>query len=223
MRTASCGRGCTVATQRVAIATFYDMITLLLGRGLSLIAELSFRRGLDEPRLRPVGDIATLVNIHCALPTAEAQRRFAARERTRRPVKSAASFIEQMEAGAFDWSPFDPLDLVIPRMIVDTSGDYAPDLASIVAFCLSNHRGENRPVANRLAPDTRTPYGCVGWLAHPRAPSLIHAARWHVWWSPPSTGTACTVHPSSGRSIRCPVSAWGHRWCRPWCGRAVLK
>lgn len=129
----------TAAMRRATIETFYDMIALLLRRGVSLIAELSFRRGLDEQRLLPLRDIATLVNVHCQTSTAEAQRRFIARERTRRPVKSAASFIALMEAGDFDWSPFDPLDLAVPRLLVDTTVGYSPDLAAIASFCLRNH------------------------------------------------------------------------------------
>lgn len=129
----------TATSRRTTIETFYDTIALLLHRGVSLVAELSFRRGLDESRLRPLLDSATLVNIHCQTPTMEAQRRFIAREQSRRPVKSAASFIALMEAGDFDWSPFDPLDLAIPRLVVDTTSGYAPDLAAIIAFCLRNH------------------------------------------------------------------------------------
>ena len=128
-----------VATRRTTIETFYDTIALLISRGVSLIAELSFRRGLDERRLLPLLDRAALVNVHCQTSLAEAQRRFIAREPTRRPVKSATSFIALMEAGTFDWSPFDPLDLAIPRLIVDTTGSYAPDLAAITAFCLGDH------------------------------------------------------------------------------------
>ena len=41
-----------------------------------------------------------------------------------------------MEAGGFDWSAFDPLDLAIPRLFVDTTSDYVPDLAALIAFCL---------------------------------------------------------------------------------------
>ena len=129
----------TAATRRNTIETCYDTIALLLGRGVSLIAELSFRRGLDERRLLPLLDRATLVNIHCQTPLAEAQRHFIACERTRRSVKSAASFIALMEAGDFDWSPFDPLDLAIPRLVVETTSGYAPELTSITAFCLRDH------------------------------------------------------------------------------------
>lgn len=40
-------------TRHTTIATFYGTIEFLLRRGVSLVAELSFRRGLDERRLLP--------------------------------------------------------------------------------------------------------------------------------------------------------------------------
>jgi predicted kinase len=127
------------ATRRATIETFYGQIDYLLRQGVSLVAEISFRRGLDERRLLPLLDRASLVNIHCETPTAEARHRFIAREPTRRPVKGSGAFTAQMEAGAFDWSPFDPLDLAIPRLLVDTTSGYSPDLSVIVAFCLGDH------------------------------------------------------------------------------------
>lgn len=121
------------------IEAFYETIALLLRRGVSLVAELSFRRGLDERRLLLLRDSAMLVNIHCQTPMEEAQRRFTARQQVRRPMGQASSLIAQMEAGNFDWSPFDPLDLDMPRLVVDTTSGYAPELTAITAFCLRDH------------------------------------------------------------------------------------
>lgn len=125
------------ATRLDTIETFYGQIDYLLRRGVGLIAEISFRRGLDERRLRPLLDLARLVNLHCHAPIPEAQRRFIARQPTRRPVKAAGSIVAQMVAGTFDWSIFDPLDLPIPRLIVDTTNAYSPDLTTLIAFCLN--------------------------------------------------------------------------------------
>jgi predicted kinase len=126
-------------TRHATIDTFYGMFEFLLRRDVSLVAELSFRRGLDERRLLPLLDFADLVNLHCHTPVAEAQRRFIARQQTRRPVKSAGRILAQMEVGDFDWSVFDPLDLAIPRLLVDTTSDYTPDLAALIAFCLNRN------------------------------------------------------------------------------------
>ena len=55
-------------------------------------------------------------------------------------MKSSHTFVAEMEVGTFDWSPFEPLDLDVPRLLVDTTDGYAPDLAAIVAFCLAARR-----------------------------------------------------------------------------------
>jgi hypothetical protein len=41
----------------------------------------------------------------------------------------------QIERGAFDWRPFEPLELDVPRLDVDTTDGYRPTLAEIVEFC----------------------------------------------------------------------------------------
>lgn len=43
-----------------------------------------------------------------------------------------------MESGTFDWSVFEPLGLPIPRLCVDTASEYAPELATVIAFCRGN-------------------------------------------------------------------------------------
>ena len=118
-----------------AIDVFYSTIDHLLDRGVSLIADLSFRRGLDESQLRSRAAHCRLVNIHCEVATATAQRRFLARQQHRPATGGASRVATEMVDGSFNWRVFEPLDLPIPRLIVDTSDGYRPDLAAIVAFC----------------------------------------------------------------------------------------
>ncbi|HEX5414699.1 MAG TPA: hypothetical protein VFZ25_03470 [Chloroflexota bacterium] len=131
------------------VRAFYATVGFMLGQGISLVADLSFRRGLDEPNLHRLTKVARLVNVHCDVPIALAQRRFIDRGRTERrrfvedlrrhrPDRAsrydAGHIIDQMERGAFDWDVFDPLDLDVARLRVDTTGDYVPNLDAIVAF-----------------------------------------------------------------------------------------
>lgn len=52
----------------VVVNTLYDLVdTFFLATRLSLIVELSFRRGLDEQRLQPLFARARVVNVHCSL------------------------------------------------------------------------------------------------------------------------------------------------------------
>src|SRR5262245_298507 len=59
-----------------AVGVFYATISFLLRAGVSLVAEFSFRRGLSEPDLRPLVQMARAVNVHCDTSFAEARRRF---------------------------------------------------------------------------------------------------------------------------------------------------
>jgi predicted kinase len=135
---------------RIKVDAFYAIIETALRLGVSVVAELSFRRGLDEPRLRPLQAIARVVNVHCDVPTRLAVERFGARETgpreqfrqtwlrhrpDRRPSPGALHYYEQMKAGDFDWSIFAPLDLDVSRLTVDTTDGYAPSVDAVVAFC----------------------------------------------------------------------------------------
>jgi predicted kinase len=117
------------------IDVFYSTIDHLLDRGVSLIADLSFRRGLDEAQLLARAARCQLVNIHCDVPTALAHDRFMVRQQHRPATGGAGSVMAKMQDGTFDWSIFEPLEIAIPRLIIDTRDGYAPDLAAISAFC----------------------------------------------------------------------------------------
>ncbi len=58
-----------------------------------------------------------------------------ARQLDRPAMQGAGRVVAEMARGPFDWAIFAPLDLPVPRLIVDTSAGYKPDVAAIVAFC----------------------------------------------------------------------------------------
>ena len=119
----------------VVFDVFYRTIEALLRAGVSVIAEASYRRGLDETRLHPLVSIARAAHLHCTAPIEVARARFLTREPTRRRRSSRGEIPAQMEAGQFDWSPFEPMDLGVPRLVVDTQDGYRPRLAEITEFC----------------------------------------------------------------------------------------
>ena len=122
-----------------AVGAFFAAIGYFVGSGMSVIAEFSFRRGLAERDLAPFLARAHVVNVHCALDPAEAQRRFLAREHARHsPVAGAGRVSDQMVRGVFDWTAFGPLALKAPQLHVNTMQDYAPNLEAIIAFCRGN-------------------------------------------------------------------------------------
>ena len=40
-----------------------------------------------------------------------------------------------MERGTYPWRMFDPFNLGVPALRVDTTSGYVPDLDTIIAFC----------------------------------------------------------------------------------------
>ena len=127
------------AVTHISVGVFYGTITYLLDAGVSLVAEQSFRRGLDEHHFPPLTQRARTVIVHCHTPVEEAQRRFMARDRAR--GGGAALTVAQMERGVFDWAVFDPLAVGVPILRVDTTQAYAPGLDAIIAFCRGNPVG----------------------------------------------------------------------------------
>ena len=118
-----------------AIDLFYDTIAFLLERKSSLIAELSLRRGLDEARIVALMARCRIRNVHCVVEDAIARRRFLDRQVVRGVVNGASPVATAMRDGTFDWSVFAPLDVPLPRLLVDTTDGYAPTFGEIMAFC----------------------------------------------------------------------------------------
>jgi hypothetical protein len=129
----------TVPVER-SIGLFYDTIVRFLEAGASVIAELSWRRGISEADLGRVARLARAVNVHCEVPVEVAHRRFVERERALQPGVEPADgpaghIVRQMARGEFPWNVFDPHDLDMPRIRVDTSDGYRPGLEAVARFC----------------------------------------------------------------------------------------
>jgi hypothetical protein len=120
---------------KVVFDAFYRTAAALLRDGVSVIAKASSRRGLDEARLRPLVGMARAAQVHCLVPVDVAAERFLSREPTRRRRSSLGEIPAQMQRGAFDWSPFEPLEPGVPRLAVDTSDGYRPGVDEIIRLC----------------------------------------------------------------------------------------
>ena len=134
---ASCASDRSVMNQRV-VSTTWGIIERLLSLGVSVISDQACVRGLAEQDLQPLTRIARTVVVHCRTSPEIAQRRFIARSLRdgRQPVfgAGAAPHIERMDQGTFDLSAYEPLDLDVPTLMVDTIDGWMPDLDVIVAF-----------------------------------------------------------------------------------------
>jgi hypothetical protein len=108
--------------------TFFEVLGLLLRGGVTTVAEAAFQDHLWRPRLEPFAPIADIRIIECV---ADAEAR-----RARRAARDAASAIRKAAhvGGRQEPIPFGWISLDVPKLRVDTTDGYAPDLPEMVAF-----------------------------------------------------------------------------------------
>lgn len=121
-----------------SVGVFYHTARALLDAGVGVVLDNVFARGMVEADLRPLLAASRAVQVHCAVPSEENRRRYVARfERgERHPCHFDAERIARVLSGErrVDWARFEPLELGIPTLRVDTTDGYAPDLESILSF-----------------------------------------------------------------------------------------
>ena len=121
-----------------AYAILYLVARRLLEARTGLIIESNFRRGMSETDLRPLLAWSDPGLIHCTAAPEIVQARYAARHKRgdRHPAHldadRTAALADELAAGHFD-----PLDLPIPTMVVDTTDGWHPayeDIRDFAAF-----------------------------------------------------------------------------------------
>ena len=121
-----------------SVGVFYGVAGELLAAGVGAVLDNVFSRGVVEDDLRPLIARARAVQVHCAVPPEENRRRYVAR--FERGERHACHFdgerIARVLSGErrIDWSRFEPLELGIPTLRVDTWSGYAPDLERILQW-----------------------------------------------------------------------------------------
>jgi predicted kinase len=127
-----------VASQRLSAASFELLFAVtgwLLDAGYGAIVEANFRRGLSERPLKPLVVRARSALVHCEAPLQTLLNRHA--QRIERAKRHAVHFDhEQTEPlrSAVEDGLFEPLDLDIPTLRVDTTDGYVPGLKEILVF-----------------------------------------------------------------------------------------
>jgi predicted kinase len=128
------------AVERHASDAFFDTLTLLLQRRITVVAEAAFQHKVWAPRLEPLLAIARVRIVLCEIDPQLARSRHVergladpARERFHhdRGVRIART--------GEDWrslpvTSYDPPRLDVPTLTVDTSAGYRPPFEAIVAF-----------------------------------------------------------------------------------------
>lgn len=128
------------AANQAATAAFFDVVELMLQRGVTLVAEAAFQHHRWAPRLTAFSELADVRVISCVVDDAVARQRRRQRwitEPWRRrfhadpdPDRPAC-----MDSQAIDPpGEYQPIRMDLPTLVVDTSDGYRPEFDEIVAF-----------------------------------------------------------------------------------------
>ena len=122
------------------LPVFFGLLELLLGAGVTTVAEAAFQDRVWRPRLEALRGLAELRIVHCVVDADVAleriRRRRADNPLRRAHVDSAAQYDTALRMGH---DTFDRVSIEAPQIEVDTTDGYRPGLSEIVAFV--NGRG----------------------------------------------------------------------------------
>lgn len=127
------------AANQLATAAFFDVVELLIQRGVTLVAEAAFQHHRWAPRLTALHETADIRIVNCVIDAAVARERRARRWRDepwrRRfhadPDLDQLLRIERREAVR---PAYAPVRLDLPTLVVDTSDGYHPTFEAIASF-----------------------------------------------------------------------------------------
>lgn len=130
----------------VAYRILFAVTARILESGGGAVIESNFRRGVSEPDLRPIIEMADARLVHCSAATQTMQARYTGRYQRgdRHPVHldnhRAGALADDLKAGRFE-----PLGLDVPTLIVATDDGYEPGLADVLGFLTAKARaGDGR-------------------------------------------------------------------------------
>jgi hypothetical protein len=108
----------------------------LIRSGCSVVAEAAYLRDLSEEVKELAGQADACV-VHCRVDREVAIERFIERadsDPVRRVSHPDDQIVAAMKIGAFDWERYEPMDLAVPVLRVDTTNGYDPALDDVVEF-----------------------------------------------------------------------------------------
>ncbi|HET7233685.1 MAG TPA: AAA family ATPase [Longimicrobium sp.] len=117
--------------QRHATDAFFDTLALLLGRGVTVVAEAAFQHRVWAPRLEPLRALARVRVVLCEVSPEFARARQAERGHG---DPARARFHPERPARDGATGSYDPPRLDVPTLRVDTSDGYRPGFDAIAEF-----------------------------------------------------------------------------------------
>lgn len=112
----------------------YTVAKQILDAGVGVVIEANFYRGISEGDLSRLIEISDAVMVHCVASPEELKQRYAERAKSgeRHPVHDDAGKVDVLEKD-LEKGIYDPLDLDIPLIRVDTSDGFDPDADEIIS------------------------------------------------------------------------------------------
>jgi predicted kinase len=115
------------------LTVFFEVLHLFLERGVSVVAEAAFQDHVWTPRLAPLTALGELRVVQCHVDPDIAKQRIT----DRAPNRSAhpdAALLAALEQSDDYFTNFNRVAIDAPTIDVDTTDDYRPSIAAIVAF-----------------------------------------------------------------------------------------
>ena len=119
-----------------ATDAFFAALALLLNRGVTVVAEAAFQHKVWEWRLEPLLSMARVRIVLCELDAGRTLARRIARGQAD-PERSRFHPIEASRNRNHTTVSYDPPQLDVPTLRVDTSDGYSPAFEAIVEFARS--------------------------------------------------------------------------------------
>lgn len=118
-------------------STFFDVLALMLGAGVTVVAEAAFQDKLWRPRLEAFSAIADIRVVACHVEPEVASQRIQRRvsdDPALRAAHADTALLAERAAGSATHDAFVYISLEVPTLQVDTTDGYRPGLVQIVDF-----------------------------------------------------------------------------------------
>ncbi|HEV2073808.1 MAG TPA: ATP-binding protein [Thermomicrobiales bacterium] len=112
----------------------YTVARKILDAGLGVVIEANFYHGISEKDLSKLIAVSDAVMVHCTAPEEILKQRYIERAQSgeRHPVHDDANRVDELGKDLDD-GIYDPLNLGIPLIQVDSSDGFDPSVAEIVS------------------------------------------------------------------------------------------
>lgn len=121
--------------------TFFQIVELMVSRGISLVVEAAFQHKLWVPKLEPLRNLSKMAIVICTVDPRLARSRCIARSQsdpTRERFHGDRAVHAAQEGIRLSIRTYNPPKLSTPTLYVDTTDGYCPSMEEIVLFVMQS-------------------------------------------------------------------------------------